>query len=224
MKCRISHILLAFLCSASLCSASVFNSQRSYCVDSYWSSRNKMSFFDILTIQSNLYGYTGQLAYYVDGYWSSWNSMGYFDKLTIQQNNISLYYCDAHPSEYKWKFSFPTYKGTDGEWTVYEGTFEYYITDEFPDLKSIFLSSKREEDKWPDPRYHNTSKGQTPCVKKTEKVIIKRLKKELTKTVLDKEYIWGKKKYKTYTYGYLYAYNIFFNNSLALGFSYEDHF
>ncbi len=171
-----------------------------------------------VTAQSNV-----QFAYYVDGYWSSWNRESSIDHMSFQQTSISKYPFNAHPSEYYWRVSFPSYKTRDGEWDVYEGTFEYYITDEFPDLKSIFLHND-EYNKWVNPRYHITSKGQTPCVKRTEKVTVKKYREELTNTVLDKEYFLGKKKYKTYTYGYKYTYNIFFNNGLGFAFCYEDHF
>lgn len=153
--------------------------------------------------------------YSIGGYWGEWKKESTIYKFMLQGHSLIQYYHSAHPSEFMWRLRYDEkYYAVDGEWEVYHGTFEYYITDEHPTLLSLLKSGN-----WIDPRYHDVSKGQTPCVKKIENVKVKR-------TVENRVYkqrigynFWGNPKYgkipcKNYTY------NIFFDNG-AFAISYD---
>ena len=105
-----------------------------------------------------------------------------------------------------WKLSVQSSNGTDGDWVVYNGTFEYYITDEYPDARSLLLAQE-----WVDPHDHNPLKGQTPCVKKTVNARIKKQSQTRYEKVLKGYSKWGTPKYEQVPYDHV-TYNIYFDN------------
>lgn len=120
----------------------------------------------------------------VDGYWSKW----YYFAHSIYGNygQICDYTSCGHPSNYRWRFTINNYitpSKDDVEyhyknkiWWEYSGFFEYYVTDEFPDIRSIFTKSSNFSSVgwlWVNPTHHDPSKGQTPCVKRTSRATIK---------------------------------------------------
>ena len=112
----------------------------------------------------------------IDNCWGNWNSFLGFDNLYGKFSDIRCVR-GSHPSTYCWRLVIDNYRTPtkdeikshrkNNKWFEYQGTFEYYITDEYPDLRSQLLNKI-----WEDPRYHDTSKGQTPCIKKTVRVKI----------------------------------------------------
>lgn len=147
------------------------------------------------------------VSYYIGGYWDEWGSINFRNKLKFNDNSLIQYDSSAHPSEFKWRLKHDAkYYAVDGEWEVYHGTFEYYITDEQPTLLSILKSGN-----WVNPIYHDVSKGQTPCVKKTENVKVKRKVDNIVKRYRNGYDFWGYPKYKEVLYKH-YTYNIWFDN------------
>lgn len=99
-----------------------------------------------------------QLQYYYDGYWSGWrgysggvHAKGIFD-------GFCLYAYDCHPSEYFFKFfiSNPSeYSEQDikqhfktKKWLVYNGIVEYYVTDDYPTIKSQLKAMQQHKLSW----------------------------------------------------------------------------
>lgn len=109
----------------------------------------------------------------VDGVWSPWKT---FSGCGIYGNygQISLYDPNRHPSEFAWRFTINNYYAPPktNQWTEYTGTIEYYITDDYPDAKSQFLH-ETQQGFVVAPWFHNVSKGETPCIKKTSNATIK---------------------------------------------------
>lgn len=90
-----------------------------------------------------------QLQYYYDGYWSGWRGYGGSWRIVSAKGTFDgfcLYLPNCHPSEYFFKFyiSNPSayseqeikqhYKTK--EWLTYNGVVEYYVTDDYPTIKS----------------------------------------------------------------------------------------
>lgn len=148
----------------------------------------------VATAQNN--GYY-EVSYNIDGVWSEWKEE--YDKILIKEKNISTPYLSVsnisnHPSQFYWRITLtngPITTDNDG-WTTYEGTFEYYITDEYPDIRSIMLNDSYK--RWINPAHHNTNKGQTPCVKRTAKAKIKIHNHYYTEDVVVGYNFWGNPK------------------------------
>lgn len=147
-------------------------------------------------------------SYCIDGYWGDWIKTIDSRKWLLWEDKYDIleYHSMCHPSQYSMRisdldeiFSFDTKSNIDKDgWEKYAGTIEYYVTDEYPDIRSILLSRQT----WISPYFHDVSKGQTPCVKRTADAIIK-IKKELKNGYDD----WlNKIKYYTITY------NVWFEN------------
>lgn len=117
---------------------------------------------------------------YYNGYWGDWE---YYDARLYGKkdySSISFHHPLDHPSKWTHKFtidnySTPSKKEIREHWKkkidyVYQGTFEYYITDYYSSIKKIFES-------WSYPcvfpSEHNTEKGEMPCVKRTVPAKIK---------------------------------------------------
>lgn len=106
----------------------------------------------------------------VDGCWSQWKVS--YDYLYGNYGSIQCYNAFGHPSIYCWRFTINNYQTPTKDqiklhrktntWFEYSGTFEYYISDEYPDIRSQLIKGT-----WVAPWNHDTSKGQTPCVKRT---------------------------------------------------------
>lgn len=87
-----------------------------------------------------------QLQYYYDGYWSGWRGSWSMVHAKGTFDGFCLYSLNCHPSEYFFKFyiSNPSayseqeikqhYKTK--EWLEYNGVVEYYVTDDYPTIKS----------------------------------------------------------------------------------------
>lgn len=102
-----------------------------------------------------------QLNYYYDGYWSNWQNYGR-PFTTVHAKGIfdgfCLYWCECHPSEYFFKFyiSNPSayseqeikqhYKTK--EWLTYNGVVEYYVTDDYPTIKSQLKAIQQGKLQW----------------------------------------------------------------------------
>lgn len=89
---------------------------------------------------------------YFDGYWSEWNNIGLGGKIKGNYDGFIIYLDSEGPWEYRFKFTidnlnFPNKKQRkkdikSGKWYEYTGTVEYYITDKFPSILSLFRSAK----------------------------------------------------------------------------------
>jgi hypothetical protein len=112
----------------------------------------------------------------VDGCWSKWRDS--YEYIYGNYGQFQFYKPEGHPSIFCWRFTINNYRTptraeiekhrTTGEWFEYSGTFEYYISDDFPDIRSQLLKPGMVA-----PWLHDTSKGQTPCVKRTVNATIK---------------------------------------------------
>lgn len=152
----------------------------------------------------------------IDGYWGEWEQ--YSMCLTVKQSSVSEYHYSDHPSQYRWKFtkSTSTPISYDNGWEVYNGTFEYYITDEYPNIKSLLLISS-----WVSPSIHRTEYGETPCVKRTVNATIKVKKEVRNKDVFVGYNFWGNPKYKKEAYKYV-TYNVYFEN-VGIGIAFDEN-
>lgn len=107
------------------------------------------------------------LSYYYDGYWSTW--LGYGGSFSTVHakgtfDGFCLYYYNNHPSEYFFKFyiSNPSnyseyeikqiykskwdFKGKG--WLEYSGIVEYYVTDDYPTIKSQLKAIQQGKLQW----------------------------------------------------------------------------
>ncbi len=102
-----------------------------------------------------------QLQYYYDGYWSGWQGYGgHWGTVRAKGtfDGFCLYYHGNHPSEYFFKFyiSNPSayseqeikqhYKTK--EWLEYNGVVEYYVTDDYPTIKSQLKAIQQHKLVW----------------------------------------------------------------------------
>lgn len=136
-----------------------------------------ISFVSISKVQSQHFAVYSEDSRLVDGVWDDWKTLWKYD-VRGSYGEILLYATYNHPSQYVWKFTISNFTKPskaeikehykNNEWWVYSGTFEYYITDEYPDLRSLLLKKE-----FIDPSCHDVNKGQTPCVKKTISATIK---------------------------------------------------
>lgn len=139
-----------------------------------------LSFYLITTfaIQSQTWG---SFASYVDGYWSEWRRhyvrlQGEFGMF----GSILMYEYGSHPSQFLWKININYFQipkksvlrkyRKQNKWFEYKGTIEYYITDDKPNAKTILKQAD-----YPDvnPAFHDVSRGDMPCVKKTSQAVIR---------------------------------------------------
>jgi hypothetical protein len=89
---------------------------------------------------------------YFDGYWSNWASLGTGTKIKGNYDGFILYLDNEGPWEYRFKFTvnnmvFPSKKQRKNDikndtWYEFTGTVEYYITDDYPSILSIFRTQK----------------------------------------------------------------------------------
>ena len=115
---------------------------------------------------------------YYDGYWGKWSKVNI--GIIGNYSTMTLYNEQYHPSLYNFKFTITNYRIPTKEeqkqhiasnrWIEYEGFVEYYIIDEYMTIKEIFKKFN-----WPSicPALHKVEEGQTPCVKRTVKAIIR---------------------------------------------------
>ena len=116
-----------------------------------------------------------------DGYWSDWHTIYPSNyKLYGNYSSMIIYASQAHRSSYNFKFTIANYRTPskdelkqyrkNNEWIQYNGTAEYYITDDYMTIKDIF-----KETNFPSicPWKHQVDKGQTPCLKRTVNAIIR---------------------------------------------------
>jgi len=99
-----------------------------------------------------------QLQYYYDGYWSGWKWYGGNRCAKGTFDGFCLYLPYNHPSEFFFKFyiSNPSayseqeikqhYKTK--EWLMYNGVVEYYVTDDYPTIKSQLKAIQQGELSW----------------------------------------------------------------------------
>lgn len=89
------------------------------------------------------------LQYYYDGYWSGWRGYGGSWRMVRAKGTFDgfcLYKPENHPSEYFFKFYISNPSGYSEqeikqhyktkEWLEYNGIVEYYVTDDYPTIKS----------------------------------------------------------------------------------------
>ncbi len=89
---------------------------------------------------------------YFDGYWSDWKSMGTGTKIKGGYDGFIIYLDKEGPWNYRFKFTIDNYNVPDKKqrkkdikedrWYVFSGTVEYYVTDKYPTILSIFRESK----------------------------------------------------------------------------------
>jgi len=147
----------------------------------------KRIFIFLVISAFSIFGASGlSLCVNVDGYWGKWDN--WYNLYTVY-GNYGGFCCywqgrysfeSNHPSEWEWRFTIKNYQAPTKKekkehlkkdiWYEYEGTFEYYITDEDQSIKKMFLEHGRPS---VDPAHHKTEKGQMPCVKKTVPATIK---------------------------------------------------
>ena len=142
----------------------------------------KKSFFlfALLQISLNLFSQTISQSVFYDGFWTEWEEYSMSGPVKIYGNYSTLRFYKDHPSQYVFCLTINDYyqpskkelkkHRKSGEWFVYNGTIEYYISDDFMDAKSQF---KRNGDWCVAPWNHDVTKGQTPCVKVTKKCKVK---------------------------------------------------
>ena len=112
------------------------------------------------------------MSYYVNGAWGPWKTE-WGENIYGNYSCISLHRSGRHPSDFIWRLTihnFYTPRKTK-DWIEYDGTIEYYISDQFPNAKSQFLYWN--DGFCVDPYYHDTSKGDMPCIKKTSNATIR---------------------------------------------------
>jgi len=138
-----------------------------------------ISSFSILSVKGL------SLSVYLDGYWGPWDSWNLYS-LYGNYGGFCCYWQGRysfesnHPSEWEWRFTINNYnEPTKKErkehwkkniWYEYQGTFEYYISDEYQSIKQMFREHGRP---CVSPANHRTEKGQMPCVKRTVPATIK---------------------------------------------------
>lgn len=113
----------------------------------------------------------------IDGYWGSWKT---YSEVPLYGSYSQLLIYNGHPSNFSWRMTINDYyqptkqqikeHNKTNTWFEYKGVIEYYISDEYPDARSQLLD---EGMLCVCPWNHDTSKGQTPCVKRTSNCIIK---------------------------------------------------
>lgn len=167
-----------------------------------------------IRVNGKIFGHDTESCYYVDGQWSEWEHQS--AELKVSKDCIILYKYGNHPARFFCKINIGSYCGSDGGWYVYDGTIEYYVTDDCPNIKSIMYNKE-----WINPEEHNTSKGQTPCVKKIANAKIKKTIKEHRKDYYIGSNFWGTDKYYNDVSKYSYCYNIFFEG-VGFGLLYYD--
>lgn len=92
-------------------------------------------------------------ACYFDGYWSQWHSFGSGTKIKGNYDGFIIYLDKEGPWEYRFKFTinnlkFPNKKQRKKDikadkWYEFTGTVEYYITDKYLSVLSIFRDAKK---------------------------------------------------------------------------------
>lgn len=114
---------------------------------------------------------------YIDGYWGEWKSESF--KSSGRVDNFVLYRNEGHPSNFFVRVKIDNYQTPtkadlkshykSGTWYRYQGTVEYYVTDEYPTIQSI-LKTPIPWDNWMfiTPEF----KSHTSCVKRTAKAAI----------------------------------------------------
>ena len=118
-----------------------------------------------------------QVSFYNDGYWGEWKN-AYGAEIRGNYDGFCLYFSGEHPSKYFFKFEIDNYREPSKEeikWHKknnklfeYNGTVEYYATDDYPSFSSLI-----KVEQFNSPSGHDVSKGQRPCVKRTIKAVIK---------------------------------------------------
>ncbi len=115
---------------------------------------------------------------YYDGYWGDWH--GVSNKLYGNNSTMIIYVPEYHRSYYQFKFTIENYyvptkdekkrRLKSKEWYQYNGTVEYYVTDDYPTIKDVFKKNA-----FPSicPAIHRIEAGETPCAKRTAKATIK---------------------------------------------------
>ena len=89
---------------------------------------------------------------YFDGYWSEWKQFGPNDKIKGNYDGFILYEASEGPWEYRFKFTIHNFKVPNkkqrkkdikaGKHYEFSGTVEYYVTNKYPSVLSIFRASK----------------------------------------------------------------------------------
>ena len=142
-----------------------------------------LAFFAITT------SFATDFNYYYDGYWGEWyNAYGVCLKGDFS-GFICYWYHNGdgslrdHPSQWFLKIQIKDYIEPsqvikdahlkDKTWYEYTGTVEYYISDEYQDIKSVLKSALNPIQHFVRPSKHRVEKGETPCVKKTAQATIK---------------------------------------------------
>ena len=89
---------------------------------------------------------------YFDGYWSEWNNIGLGGKIKGNYDGFIIYLDSEGPWEYRFKFTidnmaFPNKKQRNkdiknGNYYVFSGTVEYYISDDEPSALENFRKKR----------------------------------------------------------------------------------
>lgn len=92
------------------------------------------------------------LSAYFDGYWSDWKQLGTAEIFHGNYDGFMLYLEKEGPWNYRFKFTvdnmtFPDKKQRkkdikENKWYVFSGTVEYYITDNYLTILSLFRAAK----------------------------------------------------------------------------------
>lgn len=155
-------------------------------------------------------------SYSVDNMWSDWK-VELHNKLFVSSDgrNITIYPSSNHPSEFIFHFVVSSAIKREGNWSVFNGYCEYFVTDEKPDIRTILLSGNLV-----NPHLHNVSQGQTPCVKRKVAATIKMQRTTQTKEILDGYSKWGKARTHIGAAKHIYTFNVFFEN-VGFGLTYD---
>lgn len=142
--------------------------------------------FSLLSLFAIILSFAKSFSFYYDGYWGNWDRTQ-----SVRFNgNYSGFVCywdgsswQDHPSQWFFRFQINNYiEPTKKEkkqhlkkniWYEYTGTVEYYISDEYQDIKSVLKSSNTPIYRFVRPSTHRVEKGEMPCVKRTAQARIK---------------------------------------------------
>lgn len=146
-----------------------------------------------LGLLSILSSYAISFSFYYDGFWGRWQE----DNINgiACYGNYSGFVCywdyhdgygfwQDHPSDWFFKFQIKSYVEPSKKekkqhlkknvWYEYTGVVEYYISDEYQDIKSILKSSiDYTISHFVRPSRHRVEEGKMPCVKRTAQATIK---------------------------------------------------
>lgn len=153
----------------------------------------KRLLFFLFVFCSVIPSYAISFCFYYDGFWGNWQQdnidgiacYGNYTGFVCYWNYQDIYgYWRDHPSDWFFKFQINNYVEPSKKekkqhikkdvWFEYTGTVEYYISDEYQDIKSILKSSPDHTvSRFVRPSRHRVEEGKMPCVKRTVQARIK---------------------------------------------------